>query len=80
MAQSKEDTNRANTNFLRQFRDLKTREFKQITAAQFMDVWNHYDTDGNGFIEDKELDDFLLELVTSVNSSDCGLEVSDVTT
>lgn len=46
MAQSKEDTNRANTNFLRQFRDLKTREFKQITAAQFMDVWNHYDTDG----------------------------------
>nr|KAG5689822.1 hypothetical protein BaRGS_029300 [Batillaria attramentaria] len=33
-------------NFLRQFRDLKTREFKRITAGQFMDVWNHYDTDG----------------------------------
>lgn len=34
------------TNFLRQFRDLKTREFKQITAQQFMEVWNHYDEDG----------------------------------
>lgn len=34
------------TNFLRQFRDLNTREFKQITAQQFMEVWNHYDEDG----------------------------------
>ena len=33
-------------NFLRQFRDKKTREFKKITAGQFMDVWNHYDEDG----------------------------------
>lgn len=33
-------------NFLRQFRDLNTRDFKKITAGQFMDVWNHYDTDG----------------------------------
>ena len=33
-------------NFLRQFRDIKTREFKKITAGQFMDVWNHYDEDG----------------------------------
>lgn len=62
-------------NFLRQFRDLKTREFKRITAGQFMDVWNHYDTDGNGFIEGKELDQFLYELVTSVNATDLGPEV-----
>ena len=33
-------------NFLRQFRDKKTREFKKISAGQFMDVWNHYDEDG----------------------------------
>ena len=33
-------------NFLRQFRDLKTRDLKQISATQFMDVWNHYDQDG----------------------------------
>lgn len=25
---------------------MNTREFKRITANQFMDVWNHYDTDG----------------------------------
>lgn len=62
-------------NFLRQFRDLNTREFKRITAGQFMDVWNHYDTDGNGFIEGKELDQFLYELVTSVNTTDLGPEV-----
>lgn len=63
------------TNFLRQFRDLKTREFKQITAQQFMEVWNHYDEDGNGFIEGKELDGFLIELVTSINREDVGPEV-----
>lgn len=33
-------------NFLRQFRDLKTRELKEISAGKFMDVWNHYDADG----------------------------------
>ncbi|KAK7115250.1 calbindin-32-like [Littorina saxatilis] len=62
-------------NFLRQFRDLNTREFKRITASQFINVWNHYDTDGNGFIEGKELDQFLYELVTSVNTTDLGPEV-----
>ncbi|XP_046585135.1 calbindin-32-like [Haliotis rubra] len=62
-------------NFLRQFRDLKTRDLKQISATQFMDVWNHYDNDGNGFIEGTELDQFLFELVTSVNSQDVGPEV-----
>ncbi|XP_076112470.1 calbindin-32-like isoform X5 [Mytilus galloprovincialis] len=69
------DANKKSTNFLRQFRDLKTREFKQITAAQFMDVWNHYDDDGNGYIEGKELDGFLVELVTSINNEDVGPEV-----
>ncbi|XP_076449191.1 calbindin-32-like [Babylonia areolata] len=62
-------------NFLRQFRDLDTRELKQVTAGQFIDVWNHYDRDGNGFIEGKELDQFLYELVTSVNTVDVGPEV-----
>ncbi|XP_045193627.2 calbindin-32-like isoform X2 [Mercenaria mercenaria] len=59
-------------NFLRQFRDKETREFKKISASQFMDVWNHYDSDGNGYIEDSELDGFLKELVTSVITSDVG--------
>ena len=69
------DSSKTSTNFLRQFRDLKTREFKQISAGQFMDVWNHYDDDGNGYIEGKELDDFLVELVTSINKEDVGTEV-----
>ena len=29
-------------------------------------VWEHYDTDANGFIEGDELDDFLREFVSSV--------------
>lgn len=62
-------------NFLRQFRDDRSRQLKEITAGQFLDVWNHYDTDGNGFIEGNELDQFLYELVTSVNILDVGPEV-----
>ncbi|TRY61319.1 hypothetical protein TCAL_11157 [Tigriopus californicus] len=66
-------------NFMRQFRDLESRELKQLTAAQFMEVWDHYDDDGNGFIEGTELDSFLREFVSSVNQTDCGPEVvSDV--
>ena len=34
------------TNFMRQFRDADSRELKQLTAAQFMEVWDHYDDDG----------------------------------
>ena len=33
-------------NFMRQFRDADSRELKQLTAAQFMEVWDHYDDDG----------------------------------
>ena len=33
-------------NFLRQFRDEQSKEMKQLTAAQFMEIWSHYDTDG----------------------------------
>jgi Ca2+-binding EF-hand superfamily protein len=63
------------TNFMRQFRDEESRELKKLSAAQFMEVWEHYDSDGNGFIEGTELDGFLREFVSSVNSTDCGPEV-----
>ena len=33
---------------------------------------------GNGYIEDKELDGFLVELVTSVNAADVGPEVREI--
>jgi len=62
-------------NFMRQFRDSDSLELKKFSAAQFMEVWEHYDSDGNGYIEGNELDDFLREFVTSVNASDCGPEV-----
>ena len=34
------------SNFMRQFRDSDSLELKKLSAAQFMDVWEHYDTDG----------------------------------
>jgi len=55
------------SNFMRQFRDTESRELRKLSAVQFMEVWDHYDTDGNGFIEGEELDGFLTEFVTSVN-------------
>merc|ERR1712141_271385 len=62
-------------NFMRQFRDSDSLELKKLSAAQFMEVWEHHDNDGNGFIEGSELDGFLREFVTSVNSSDTAPEV-----
>ncbi|XP_074599575.1 calbindin-32-like isoform X2 [Brevipalpus obovatus] len=65
-------------NFMSQFRDTKTKELKNLTSAQFMEVWSHYDHDGNGFIEGKELDNFLREFISSVKSIDARPEaVSD---
>ncbi|XP_074769651.1 calretinin isoform X2 [Athene noctua] len=34
----------------------------ELTASQFLDVWRHFDTDGNGYIEGKELENFFQEL------------------
>ncbi|XP_064119969.1 calbindin-32-like isoform X2 [Macrobrachium nipponense] len=61
-------------NFMRQFRDDESRELKKLTANQFMEVWSHYDADGNGYIEGSELDGFLKEFVSSVNANDTGPE------
>jgi len=57
----------SSSNFLRQFRDAESRELNTLSAVQFMEVWDHYDTDGNGFIEGDELNGFLREFVSSVN-------------
>lgn len=37
---------RKKENFLRQFRDEQSKELKQLTAAQFIEIWSHYDKDG----------------------------------
>ncbi|KAM7421699.1 hypothetical protein PAMA_015714 [Pampus argenteus] len=34
----------------------------EISASQFLDIFHHYDNDGNGFIEGKELQSFIKEL------------------
>lgn len=65
----------SNENFLQKFRDKDTRSFKNFTAAQFLEVWNHYDKDGSGYIEDEELDGFLKEFVTSIIPDQIGQEV-----
>ncbi|XP_070575115.1 calbindin-32-like isoform X3 [Ptychodera flava] len=36
---------------------------KKLTAHDFITVWEHYDVDGNGYIEDAELDAFFRELI-----------------
>ncbi|KAH9416871.1 Calbindin-32 [Dermatophagoides pteronyssinus] len=72
---SNKNTNNIGDNFMRQFRDKNTRQLKNLTSTQFMEVWSHYDHDGNGYIEGRELDNFLREFVSSVNASDVGAEV-----
>lgn len=37
---------RSTANFMRQFRDSTTKELKKLTSVQFMEVWMHYDKDG----------------------------------
>ena len=32
-------------NFLSQFRDVTSKELSQLTAYQFIEIWNHYDAD-----------------------------------
>ncbi|NXI14550.1 CALB1 protein, partial [Irena cyanogastra] len=34
----------------------------EISAAQFFEIWHHYDSDGNGFMDGKELQNFIQEL------------------
>ncbi|XP_031328270.1 calbindin-32-like [Photinus pyralis] len=66
------------TNFMKQYRDPESKELKKLSANQFMEVWSHYDRDGNGYIEGSELDGFLREFVSSANMTDIAPEaVSD---
>ncbi|XP_069676469.1 calbindin-32 isoform X1 [Periplaneta americana] len=63
------------SNFMRQYRDPQSRELKKLSANQFMEVWSHYDKDGNGYIEGTELDGFLREFVSSANVTDVSPEM-----
>ncbi|CAG0912379.1 unnamed protein product [Notodromas monacha] len=57
-------------NFLRKFRDRHSRKMRTLSAVQFMEIWKHYDIDGNGYIEGSELDSFLREFASSLNAPD----------
>lgn len=47
MANSQLNNSRANgQNYMRQFRDKNTRQLKNLTSTQFMEIWSHYDHDG----------------------------------
>ena len=51
MCSSKMNTN-LSSNYLRQFRDSSSLELQKLSAVQFMNVWEHYDQDGNNTILD----------------------------
>ncbi|XP_026467837.1 calbindin-32 [Ctenocephalides felis] len=62
-------------NFMRQYRDPESKELRKLSANQFMEVWSHYDCDGNGYIEGSELDGFLREFVCSANANEDNSEI-----
>uniref|UniRef100_A0A3Q2CM71 Secretagogin n=1 Tax=Cyprinodon variegatus TaxID=28743 RepID=A0A3Q2CM71_CYPVA len=37
--------------------------FDKLDAAGFLEIWQHFDADDNGYIEGKELDDFFLHMM-----------------
>ncbi|OXB74063.1 UNVERIFIED_CONTAM: hypothetical protein H355_003126 [Colinus virginianus] len=41
----------------------------ELSASQFLDVWRHFDADGNGYIEGKELENFFQELESARKGS-----------
>uniref|UniRef100_A0A672Q376 Calbindin n=1 Tax=Sinocyclocheilus grahami TaxID=75366 RepID=A0A672Q376_SINGR len=47
----------------------------EISASQFLDIFHHYDSDGNGYIEGKELQNFIRELQQARKQA--GLELTD---
>ncbi|RWS22184.1 calbindin-32-like protein [Leptotrombidium deliense] len=54
---------------MRKFRDQETGQLRSLTLKEFLETWKHYDTNGNGFIDGTELDQFLLDFLTSLNAS-----------
>ncbi len=42
--------NEKKLNFLRQYRDEKTKQIKTLTSQEFIEILNHYDTDGYIYI------------------------------
>ncbi|KAJ8000151.1 hypothetical protein DPEC_G00201870 [Dallia pectoralis] len=44
--------------------------FDRLDAEGFLQIWQHFDADDNGFIEGKELDDFFRHMMKKLGMSD----------
>lgn len=64
------------TNFMKQYRDPHSRELKKLSANQFMDVWSHYDKDGElaGIKQIKFLQGFAAKSFIWVSVSGAGIQ------
>lgn len=56
-------------NILKRYYDPKKNVLRELTATQFLYIWNNYDTDGNGYIDKNELEKFLTNLVEIASKS-----------
>ncbi|XP_030045966.1 secretagogin isoform X2 [Microcaecilia unicolor] len=43
--------------------------FLKLDAAEFLEIWQHFDVDDNGYIEGKEVDDFFCHLLKKLGSN-----------
>ncbi|XP_069586998.1 secretagogin isoform X1 [Ranitomeya imitator] len=43
--------------------------FLKLDAAQFLEIWQRFDSDDNGYIEGKELDDFFCHLLKKLGTN-----------
>ena len=59
-------TKLSSNNFLRQFRtDENSEELDKLSSVQFMEVWEHYDKDGNNQIISTVQDDEVFIILLS---------------
>jgi hypothetical protein len=54
-------------NLLKKFHNEHKNILKELSATEFLHIWNHYDKDGNGYLEGDEIDNFLKELASVSN-------------
>ncbi|CAL8069094.1 unnamed protein product [Calicophoron daubneyi] len=64
-------------NYLIQYFNPTTKRFRNVTASQFADIWNHFDEDGNGFIDGEELQTFLSKLAECIIQPQQAPELSE---
>ncbi|VDP69091.1 unnamed protein product [Echinostoma caproni] len=65
-------------NCLLNFFDPEKMRFRNLSACQFADVWNHFDRDGNGFIDGDEVETFLNRLVDCIVTEEVRQTMSPV--